>query len=363
MKVVIKMRLIEMNKLIDKLIIFLFCLTLCIPGENGIYMIAPILTAIIFSGTLSCLEDQRIITWIFLVYIVICFFQPSALFFIPLICCDVLLFKFRWVWALAFIPYLSNFNQMPIIPKSLIPVITVTAYILKYRSTSYEKIKKEYIHLRDNTKEISIQLEKKNKSLLEKQDYEINLAMLKERNRIARDIHDNVGHMLSRSILQIGALLTVNKDTETKESLRSIKDTLSEAMDSIRRSVHDLHDESINLEIEIQTLINNFNFCPVEFNYDVDSNLDKNLKYCFIAIVKEALSNIAKHSNAVKASVKICEHPALYQLIIEDNGNKIDCNNNNGIGLKNISDRIAAFSGNVNISTDKGFRIFISVPK
>jgi signal transduction histidine kinase len=41
---------------------------------------------------------------------------------------------------------------------------------------------------------------------MEKQDYEIYLATLRERNRIAREIHDNVGHMLSRSILQIGAL-------------------------------------------------------------------------------------------------------------------------------------------------------------
>lgn len=352
-----------MNKLIDKLIIFIICLILYISGENSVYMIAPILAAVIFSGSLSCLEDERMITVIYAAYIVICFLQPLALFFIPLICYDVLLFKFRWIWALALMPYLSNINQLLTVQKGLIPAITVTAYILKYRSASFEKMKNDYYKLRDNTKEISIHLENKNKLLLEKQDYEINLAMLKERNRIARDIHDNVGHMLSRSILQIGALLAVNKDTETKESLRSIKDTLSNAMDSIRRSVHDLHDESINLEIEIQTIINKFNFCPVEFYYDAESNLDKNLKYCFIAIIKEALSNIAKHSNASKASVKICEHPALYQLIIEDNGNQIDCKNNNGIGLKNISDRAAAFKGNVNISTDKGFRIFISIPK
>ena len=44
------------------------------------------------------------------------------------------------------------------------------------------------------------------------QDYEIYLATLKERNRIAREIHDNVGHMLTRSILQLGALSVINKD-------------------------------------------------------------------------------------------------------------------------------------------------------
>ena len=58
-----------------------------------------------------------------------------------------------------------------------------------------------------------------------RQDYEINLATLNERNRIARDIHDNVGHLLTRSILQIGALLTIYKDNTIKEGLNSIKDT------------------------------------------------------------------------------------------------------------------------------------------
>ena len=86
------------------------------------------------------------------------------------------------------------------------------------------------------------------------------MATLKERNRIARDIHDNVGHLLSRSILQIGAAIIINKNEELNLNLNLIKDTLNEAMNSIRNSVHDLHDDSIDLQIEIQKLINNFSF-------------------------------------------------------------------------------------------------------
>jgi signal transduction histidine kinase len=206
-------------------------------------------------------------------------------------------------------------------------------------------------------------LENQNKELLEKQDYEINLATLSERNRIARDIHDNVGHLLSRSILQIGALLAINKDEATKEGLASIKSTLSEAMDSIRASVHDLHEKAIDLQNEIEKLIHSFNFCPVKFHYEVETNIDKNIKHCFIAVTKEALSNLSKHSNATNASVIIREHPALYQLVIEDNGTECSYDSENGIGVKNMTDRVAAVGGNINISTHKGFRIFISVPK
>jgi len=352
-----------MNKLIDKGIIFIFCLTLYIPTVSHIYMIVPILIVITFSATLSYLEGEGIIIGLFFVYSIVCFFQPSFLFFIPLICYDVLIIKNKWIWVFSFLPLIANINEIISLSKFLIPVFILVAYLLKYRTISFEEIRNDFFLLRDNTKESSIKLEKKNKELMEKQDYEINLATLKERNRIARDIHDNVGHMLSRSILQIGALLAINKDEPTNENLNLIKDTLSAAMDSIRSSVHDLHEESIDLNTEIQSLINNFKFCPVKFEYDMETNLDKKLKYCFIAITKEALSNIIKHSNATKVSIIIREHPALYQLVIQDNGTAGIYESDNGIGIKNITDRVAAIGGNVNISWDTGFRIFISAPR
>ena len=163
--------------------------------------------------------------------------------------------------------------------------------------------------------------------------------------------------------MQIGAILTINKNEEINKNLKLIKDTLSEAMDSIRNSVHNLHEKSIDLYTEIHKLIDSFTFCHIKFNYDIEANLDKNIKYCFIAVTKEALSNIIKHSNATEVSVDIREHPALYQLVIQDNGSPCNYNIENGIGLKNITDRVTAVGGNVTITSDKGFKIFISTPK
>lgn len=352
-----------MKKLVDKIIIFVICSALYIPDAASLYMIVPILIAITLSTFLSYLEDERITTAVFAAYIILCFPKPVFLFFIPLLCYDAVLLKRRWIWLLAFLPLITSYGDTRLMSAWLIAGFTMAAYILKYRTVSLLKMEKEYRKLRDNTKEISMQLEKQNKELLEKQDYEINLATLTERNRIARDIHDNVGHLLSRCILQIGALLAINKDELTKESLTLVKGTLSEAMDSVRASVHDLHDQAIDLQTEIEKIIHSFEFCPIKFDYDIETNLDKNIKYCFIAITKEALSNIAKHSNCTNASVIIREHPALYQLVIEDNGTNSNYNSENGIGIKNMTDRVATVGGNLNISTQKGFRIFISIPK
>ena len=95
----------------------------------------------------------------------------------------------------------------------------------------------------------------------------------------------------------------------------------------------------------------------------MDSSLDKKLKYTFLSTVKEGLSNIMKHSNATFVHVTLREHPALYQLIIKDNGSPTAEHTDDGIGLKNIADRVQSLNGVINFNRDKGFTIFISIPK
>ena len=159
--------------------------------------------------------------------------------------------------------------------------------------------------MRDEDAELQLLLEERNKSLLEKQNTEIYTATLRERNRIAREIHDNVGHMLTRSILMVGALKTTCKEQPLSQPLELLQETLNQAMDSIRKSVHDLHDSSLNLEESLKNLIKEFTFCPVELQYDMPAELPSEMKYSVVAIVKEALVNISKHSEASKAEISI----------------------------------------------------------
>ena len=111
--------------------------------------------------------------------------------------------------------------------------------------------------------------------------------------------------------------------------------------------------------------------------YDVQSALPSDIKYSLISIVKEALVNIARHSNATQASLTIIEHPGFYQFALHDNGTKIpelpclapDISKtsseltSSGIGLSNIRARVKAFGGHLNINWKDGFRIYITIPK
>ncbi len=352
-----------MIELTDKIVIFISCLAIYAMDSGYRTSVVPVIAALTLSA-LNSYFDSRIIRSIFMLgYAFVCQFEPQFLVFIPLICYDNFVTKEQLLCLFAFIPYLSHLHDLSETLLLLLVILLGISYLLRYRTFSLSSIKTQYMLFRDTSKERSILLEKKNSELMEKQDYEINMATLNERNRIAMEIHDNVGHLLSRCLLQLGALMAINKDETLKESLSSIKNTLSQAMNSIRSSVHNLHDESIDLYSQINGLVENFDFCPIHLDYDISSNLEKRLKYCFISIVKEALSNIIKHSNATEVTVALREHPAFYQLIIEDNGKVSDYSVENGIGINNISERVKTFNGNLHINVENGFKIFISIPR
>ena len=240
----------------------------------------------------------------------------------------------------------------------------ILAFFLWSHTRQYEILTRNFRQSRDDSEEHALLLSEKNKALLEKQDYEIYNATLKERNRIAREIHDNVGHVLSRSILMVGAAKIINKDPGMTAMLKNLEDSLNHAMNSIRNSVHDLHDEAVNLEEVEKSLVREFTFCSVQMVYDMTREVPREVKYCFISITKEAFANIMKHSNATKVQLILREHPGLYQLCIEDNGTDAFYDpEKSGIGIANMKERVNALGGTLQIFTDKGFRIFITIPK
>ena len=247
----------------------------------------------------------------------------------------------------------------------------ILAAIFSVRTERSLKLAQEVIHLKDSSTELRLAMQKRQQDLLEKQDYEIHLATLQERNRIAREIHDNVGHMLSRSILQMGALQTIHKEEPLHGQLVAINDTLSQAMNNIRESVHDLHNESLDLKQALREVTDEFrDKYEIAFTYDMSAAVPRNVKYCFLAITKESLTNVVRHSNATRVSLYFCEHPGFYQMLVEDNGTDIKVKEAqiakaqvSGIGLSNMRERVEALGGTIAFLTDKGFEIRISVPK
>lgn len=218
--------------------------------------------------------------------------------------------------------------------------------------------------LEDELNELQRKLYLQNQKIIDTQNNEVHLATLNERGRIAREIHDSVGHILTSSILQLGAINMINKDKVLNPLLSQLDESLNEGMMSIRDSIHDIHAQSFDLSYELNRLIESYSFCTVHLNYEISSNTPTKIKYTILSIVKEALNNTAKHSNASFIKVSLRELGGYYQLLIVDNGSlNLTDNKTSGIGLESIKERIEKINGITNFSIDNGFKIHISIPK
>ena len=349
-----------MQNLFDKLILLGICLlTLPFTGNQGDAVI--ILLAAVSISSLCGYFENVLPALLSAGYAALCMFFPEFISFLPLIaydCADLGAWYFRYSWVTAL---LISFAADPVTAAAA-ALLSGAAFLLRYRTGRQQKTNEDYFALMDSAKERAEDLEQRYSDLMERQDYEVRLATLGERNRIAREIHDNVGHLLTRSLLQLGAL-TVSRadDGGLNEELGDIKATLSDAMDSVRSSVHGLHDESVDLKSRLEAVADGFHFCPVELRYDA-GDLPAEIKYCFTAVTREALSNTAKHSDATRVFITVTEHPAFCQLIISDNGSDRAAKRAYGLGLQNMADRVDALGGVFSAEQRGGFRIFITAP-
>lgn len=353
-----------MTKLIGNALIFLVCalIQFNIQGISQSSVIIMLVALII--GIMGMNMPDKLISRICVyLYLIVCLTIPALAPYIPILLWQITGFRNYFAIILIVINMIMLVASDGLTLAFLILIMSAFTVFLNYLVTSNSILENKLKKLRDTSKEHELLIEEKNRQLIKSQDAEVYTATLRERNRIAREIHDNVGHMLTRSILQMGAIKTINKEATLTEPLNNLHDTLNTAMTNIRESVHDLHDDSIDLENAISDVIQSIDEPSISFDYDMSKNVPRNIKYCFISVIKEAINNTIKHSNADRITIILREHPGFYQLLIEDNGSNVNINYQSGIGLGNIQDRVNSLGGNMKITADNGFKILISIFK
>lgn len=251
----------------------------------------------------------------------------------------------------------------------LIPLAAcVLAVYLAVGARNFQQLHTKLLESRDDSIELERLLKRRNRELQENLEYELKINTLNERNRIAREIHDNVGHILTRTLLRVGALSAVcpKEQGTLKENLTVLKDDLNAAMENIRKSVHGIRDESLDMRLELNRMNSELQSrFKTEIIYDMESELPVKIKLAFTAILNEAVSNILKHSGGDKVQITVREHPALYQLIVFDNGvsEKRGKISGEGMGIDDMRQRTEDIGGIFRIDADRGFTVFVSVKK
>ncbi len=204
------------------------------------------------------------------------------------------------------------------------------------------------------------------------------MAHLSERTRIARDIHDNVGHLLTRTIMQIqaGRVVAQSKgDQSTERILDDVGKTLDEAMTTIRRSVHDLEDEGTDFASQMEDASSEASMgrLKVDLNNGIET-APAPVCRCLATIVREALTNTVRHSSARSAQVILRDLPAFWQMVVQDDGgiqqSQPDSSHlkepelQRGMGLADMEARARALGGTANSGPNRqGWKVFVSLPK
>ncbi|HEY5825538.1 MAG TPA: ATP-binding protein, partial [Cyclobacteriaceae bacterium] len=233
----------------------------------------------------------------------------------------------------------------------LVISIAVLTAILVYFQLQLKFSKQKQVHLKtlSNHQEALMQLE------LE--------AVEKERNRIAKDLHDGVG----TSLLTLKMIVGHSVEKQTDKEL--IEDRFQDTFGELKNIILDLSPPGLDrygLLTGIQVYVDKIKHTlPVKielYTFGEEIN-DKKTSPLLFRIIQELLSNSIKHSKASLIKIQINSFKDLISIIFEDNGQGFDINQKQGVGLGSIKFRIESLKGTYNIqSSPHGSAFTIDIP-
>jgi signal transduction histidine kinase len=199
------------------------------------------------------------------------------------------------------------------------------------------------------------------------------LATVQERNRIARDIHDSLGHSLTVFNIHTEAarrLLHTNLP-EAEALLVELKHLGAQALEEVRESVTMLRADPLqgkSLYDAIASLVREFDRTTgiqPTFSYEIPAPLSVELNFTLYRLVQESLTNIRKHAAASEVTIEIYRTETDIQASVRDNGRGFDLQHNpSGFGLQGMHERTLALGGSFKITTapDRGCQMQVIFP-
>ncbi|MDF2453075.1 MAG: Signal transduction histidine-protein kinase/phosphatase DegS, partial [Bacteroidota bacterium] len=252
--------------------------------------------------------------------------------------------------------------------KNIITVAVFALLILLFVIGFLMYRKKQLEHRAKLDAEIATQKETRTKSILDAEE--------KERRRIAQDLHDGVGQLLSAAKLNLSNLESKLSDQNEDQKL-AMQNALTLVDDSVKEVRAVSHNMMPNTLIklglgsavrEFITKLGNAPTLKVDLEIvGLDNRLDNQVETVLYRVIQEIINNIIKHANASHISMQLIRHDTELNVMIEDNGVGFETNNldiYDGIGLKGIITRIEFLNGSVHFdsSVGRGTTVIIDVP-
>ncbi len=289
------------------------------------------------------------------------FRTPYILLLLGILFVDLSYYKKYYLLGIAAIIALVFLHRAELLPYSFhMAAGALWGYTLR---KNHEKEKK-HIGLLDNERALRYQLEKTKTELVALQNEIERTAELRERDRIAKEIHDNVGHSIAGVLFQLRAAekIVPTDNLKAEGIIKLCVDKLAEALEITRNTVFNIKSNQ-NIGIEsINKLVKDFDFCKINFSHNGDFNevSTANLKI-LEANIKELLTNAIKYSEANEVTLQIDIKTKHIRCMYRDNGkgcSKII----ESVGLTGIRDRVNNLGGTYSVDGYVGFTVIFTLP-
>lgn len=241
---------------------------------------------------------------------------------------------------------------------NLVSFLLFSSYIIQTQKDIIEEVNTLYGQLRVA-----------NEELKELADIKEKMGQTKERNRLAREIHDTLGHSLTGISVGLDAVLAmVDKNPEmAKEQLKVILSVAREGMADVRHSVSTLRVddvEHVSLQSRLDQMIKQTQRAT---NVSISFIVNDELKYeeyesnLIFRVIQESITNAIRHGGASAVTILCGLSDGQYQIRIKDNG-KGCAEIKPGFGLTHMKERVSMLHGTLSFSSDNGFCVDVRLP-
>jgi signal transduction histidine kinase len=245
----------------------------------------------------------------------------------------------------------------------------IASYVAAFAFTAvFTNITKQALDARNRALELGEELEQANAQLRAYATQAEELATTRERNRVAREIHDGVGHYLTvvKTQLDAAAALMPTRPDDARAAVEKAAKLTAEALDDVRRSVGALRTEVTRppLPDALRELAAHGVPVPTIAIEGPPRPLAPGVEHALFRAAQEGLTNIRKHAHATSALVRLdFRTPARVVLELSDNGVGRQ-GEGNGFGLQGVRERIEVIGGTVDAANrlEGGFALRVEVP-
>jgi signal transduction histidine kinase len=196
-----------------------------------------------------------------------------------------------------------------------------------------------------------------------------------ERQRIAKDLHDSVGQMMSAAKMNLSAFESEIsfQDNEQQMAFGRIIQLVDESCKEVRNVSHNMMPNALlksNLASAVREFIDKLDQRKLQvqlYTEGLDERLDSNIETVLYRVIQECVNNVIRHASATSMDVSLIKDQDGISATVEDNGSGFDTADKqklNGMGLKNITTRIEYLKGTVEFDSTpgKGTVVALHVP-